>query len=344
MKNIMENPKVRKYFLIISVVTGVAVLDLWSKRWAEDNLATPNHLIPLFADSDYATVRDIIKHRFDDLSDTQLSGKIYKVKMGYEFSPEDKVFEIDQKIGDIIGFFAFDDGNLSKFARKLIRNQQFVMEKWLLKAKPSIDHAKAREIVRNELSEITLREYLSEELPHLNQEEIINTISNGLFPIFKDENKAGLNDPVARGDLYLIGEREIILINNHLDFSYAENPYGAWGILSNIDEGVRKFIFLLLSVAAMIVIIYVLIKPPSGNVVVLIALGSILGGAVGNVVDRLMLGYVVDFIHMYWGDYHWPRYNVADIGITIGALILLIFTSLKKQSPGSNTREKKSSK
>lgn len=54
------------------------------------------------------------------------------------------------------------------------------------------------------------------------------------------------------------------------------------------------------------------------------ALALVLGGALGNVWDRIMLGYVVDFIDLYYGDWHWPAFNIADSAITIGAVMLLI--------------------
>jgi signal peptidase II len=55
-----------------------------------------------------------------------------------------------------------------------------------------------------------------------------------------------------------------------------------------------------------------------------LALALVLGGAFGNVIDRLRLGYVVDFVHVYWRDYQWPDFNTADSAITIGVALLVI--------------------
>ena len=67
---------------------------------------------------------------------------------------------------------------------------------------------------------------------------------------------------------------------------------------------------------------------------VALAVALILGGAIGNLYDRITLGYVVDFLHFYWGDYHFPAFNIADTAISIGAglMILDIFRGDKKQS------------
>lgn len=55
-----------------------------------------------------------------------------------------------------------------------------------------------------------------------------------------------------------------------------------------------------------------------------IAIGLIVGGAIGNVIDRVVHGAVVDFLDLYWGSYHWPAFNVADSGITVGAILLVV--------------------
>tara|TARA_R110002072_G_scaffold101568_1_gene223649 strand:+ start:9829 stop:10377 length:549 start_codon:yes stop_codon:yes gene_type:complete len=67
---------------------------------------------------------------------------------------------------------------------------------------------------------------------------------------------------------------------------------------------------------------------------VALAVALILGGAIGNLYDRITLGYVVDFLHFYWGNYHFPAFNIADTAISIGAglMILDIFRGSKKQS------------
>jgi len=62
------------------------------------------------------------------------------------------------------------------------------------------------------------------------------------------------------------------------------------------------------------------------------SLALVLGGAVGNLIDRLAYGHVIDFIDLYWGQYHWPAFNVADSAITVGVLVLLL-TSLKSSGP-----------
>ena len=70
-------------------------------------------------------------------------------------------------------------------------------------------------------------------------------------------------------------------------------------------------------------IVWQLRKHP-GEKMFCLSLSSILGGAIGNVVDRLQHGYVVDFLDFYWGSSHFPAFNVADMGITLGAILLIL--------------------
>ena len=112
-----------------------------------------------------------------------------------------------------------------------------------------------------------------------------------------------------------------------LDFSYAENPAGAFSMLHDLDEDVRRVLFFVLSLVGLVAIGWLLWKPPAPGLLPMLAMGAILGGAIGNLADRLMLTYVVDFIHMYWKDWHWPRYNVADIGISVGVVLLVLISS-----------------
>lgn len=122
-----------------------------------------------------------------------------------------------------------------------------------------------------------------------------------------------------------MGTRDITLITNYLDFQYAENCGGAWGALHSVSESFRRPFFLLVTVAAIAFIVNLYRSLEKGQTATKWALPLVLGGAVGNLVDRVRLGYVVDFIHMHVKTrFHWPTYNVADIAITVGIGLLML--------------------
>lgn len=122
----------------------------------------------------------------------------------------------------------------------------------------------------------------------------------------------------------LKGNPPIDVIKGFFDFRYVENPGAAWGLLGSIDDSIRKPFFIVVSIVAIMFIIYFFIKIKKEQRLLSVAISLILGGAFGNFYDRVVNSYVVDFIHWFYKDYHWPTFNIADSAITCG-VILMIF-------------------
>ena len=118
-----------------------------------------------------------------------------------------------------------------------------------------------------------------------------------------------------------------------LHFSYAENPGIAFG---QLQEGgsFGRWALVGLAVAAGVCVLVYLFRSARTDDRVLGACALLLAGILGNLTDRARLGYVIDFIVLHAGDYHWPTFNIADASITIGALLLaydLIFSRRSTQ-------------
>ena len=125
------------------------------------------------------------------------------------------------------------------------------------------------------------------------------------------------------------------LIKGHLDFVLAKNRGGAWGLLQDTQEYVRKPFFLVVSAVAITFILSLYRRLQPTQHALRWGLPLVLGGALGNFVDRIRYSYVIDFIHahMTWGgkDHSWPTFNVADIAICVGVgLIALDMFGSKK--------------
>ena len=101
------------------------------------------------------------------------------------------------------------------------------------------------------------------------------------------------------------------------------NPGAAFGIMSGLPDGTRQIALAVTTVAALSCIMYFLARNLFESVWGRQALGLIVGGAIGNIIDRLRLGQVVDFLDFYVGQYHWPAFNMADSAICVGVAILL---------------------
>ena len=120
----------------------------------------------------------------------------------------------------------------------------------------------------------------------------------------------------------------IVVIPGVLNIVYTRNRGAAFGILSNAPDGIRELLLIGVSLAVMGMICWMLIQAIRGatpsTVWLRIALGLVLGGAAGNLFDRIVSGSVTDFSQVFIGSYEWPSFNVADSAITVGAVLLII--------------------
>jgi signal peptidase II len=116
----------------------------------------------------------------------------------------------------------------------------------------------------------------------------------------------------------------IRVLDSCFNIVHARNPGGAFSFLAGASEGFRSVFFLIASIVAIGVLFHILRTTPAGKRLLIFALAGLLGGALGNLIDRVRLGHVTDFLDVYWNGYHWPAFNVADSFITVGLCILVM--------------------
>ncbi|MBI2889779.1 MAG: signal peptidase II [Nitrospirae bacterium] len=110
-----------------------------------------------------------------------------------------------------------------------------------------------------------------------------------------------------------------------MNWTHIHNRGGAFGMFAGAArDGWGKKLFSAASLAALGFLLYLIVVTPPGVTHTLVALAAILGGAVGNLWDRLLQGYVVDFIDLHARGWHWPSFNVADMAITVGIAFVLL--------------------
>lgn len=122
----------------------------------------------------------------------------------------------------------------------------------------------------------------------------------------------------------------ITVVPGFFNLSHVHNPGGAFGFLAGDPSIIRHYLFLLAAAVALGLILYFYEQTPATHRYLKMALALIFGGAIGNMIDRLRFGEVVDYLDFYWGVYHWPTFNVADSGVTIGVVIFLLHIVLRK--------------
>jgi len=126
----------------------------------------------------------------------------------------------------------------------------------------------------------------------------------------------------------------IEIVEGFFAITYIRNPGAAFGFLADLSEDFRVYFFIIVSVAALIFLSVFFYKTRQEDVWTQVGLSMVGGGAIGNLVDRLRLGEVIDFLDFSIGSYHWPAFNVADssISIGLGCLILQLFLRSKLES------------
>ncbi len=121
------------------------------------------------------------------------------------------------------------------------------------------------------------------------------------------------------------------VIGGFFNIVHVRNPGAAFGFLASAPPLFRYLFFIAVTVAAIVLILHYLhasrIEEPS----LISALALILAGAVGNLVDRIRFGEVVDFLDIFIGSHHWPAFNVADSAITVGSVILMAVLIQKRK-------------
>ena len=123
----------------------------------------------------------------------------------------------------------------------------------------------------------------------------------------------------------------VTVIPNLLDFRYVQNTGAAFGFLNSADIPFKAALMTAVALFALIAIAIYASHLSSEEPLAKLGLASILGGATGNLIDRIMHGYVIDFIDWHWyNDFTWPTFNIADSAISVGVVLLLI-SSFKQE-------------
>lgn len=118
--------------------------------------------------------------------------------------------------------------------------------------------------------------------------------------------------------------RNIPIVPGFFDLTFVLNPGAAFSLFATLPEWIRNPFFILISVAAAVLIVAYRSRYLRENRLASVSLALILGGAIGNLIDRLRYGVVVDFLDAHIYQYHWPIFNVADSAISVGVTLLFI--------------------
>ena len=128
------------------------------------------------------------------------------------------------------------------------------------------------------------------------------------------------------------GGPSIPVIDGFWSWQLAKNHGAAFSLLAEAG-GWQRWFFTVLAIGISALLIHWLRKMPRAYWREALPFALIIGGAIGNLIDRLRFGYVVDFVHWYWRDFSWPIFNVADSVIVVGAVLLVVASLLPQRAP-----------
>jgi signal peptidase II len=131
-----------------------------------------------------------------------------------------------------------------------------------------------------------------------------------------------------------LGEFEVTSVFPVLDITLMHNVGAAFSFLAGASGWQRWFFILLSSGVSVALTVWLLRLPRTARSLLALGLSLVLGGALGNVIDRIRLGSVVDFIHFHWNQAYFPAFNVADSAITVGAACLLLDALFEQKRGG----------
>ena len=129
------------------------------------------------------------------------------------------------------------------------------------------------------------------------------------------------------------------VIPGFFNLAHVLNKGAAFGFLNRHDTDWQIWFFVAVTIFAVGFIYYLLTTADKGDRFFIWGLGLVLGGALGNLIDRIRIGFVVDFLDFYVGEYHWPAFNVADIAITCGAFCVIVSMYVKNRREGGKNAQ-----
>lgn len=116
----------------------------------------------------------------------------------------------------------------------------------------------------------------------------------------------------------------VVVIDGFFNLTYVQNPGAAFGLFRDLEPAIRTPFFTVVSIVAFIILFYLFYHTSADDWKERMVLALIAGGAMGNIIDRVLFGWVTDFIQVYYKSYYWPSFNVADSCISVGVFLLFL--------------------
>ena len=342
---------VPKYLVLVLVVGLMVVADQWTKRWAADSLAAYNHPLSIVVTEAEAgqSLEALVAGRFPDLAeDAAEVVQRYVQETVAAPAPLDPAASPFSSLPTEHGartpaaYHVYPDGDLSRSPRVVRTSIKVLVERWLHFVLSDRPREETRALATSAFADIRLDDFLAERVPGLDKHEVVVALEAGhVVPVQRGLGSLTADRVVRAGERYLLYDRTIDVIPGFWRYEYKENPGAAWGILGTASPMFRRAFLAGVSILASLAVLVIFVRLGRDHWSAIFAFSFILSGAVGNLIDRLQTGLVIDFVDWYVKGAHWPTFNVADIGISVGVAALVIEMLFVKSSPFAAHKEKK---
>jgi len=301
------SPRFPRWGLFV-IALLVLVADLWTKDWAVQNLANARHPMIVTAAGGESPVQAFAARGVTsaELDKAANNGLLVGLKRAQGLDPQQVLQE-----GEGIELY-FPSGTHLPGPRRVRLSPEHAGE--------TLAAAVAREVL-------------------VDQDEAAALIKEVAMRASSVARQPELAWSLQGADAVALGDRDIVVVDGFFHFVYAENFGAAWSFLSTAPAAIRVTLFVLMALGASIALSWWLARGNLPSTWTALALAGVLGGAVGNLIDRVRYGAVVDFVFNFIvldGEIKgWPVYNVADIGISCGVIALAIELLTQRDVPGT---------
>jgi signal peptidase II len=184
---------------------------------------------------------------------------------------------------------------------------------------------------------MTLEEFVKTKYPSLDEGDALRVTSSAT----RGGERLRATDALAQDDKVAFNHLTRTVVDGYFDYQYARNPGAAWSFLANQSETFRKWFFGTTGIVALIAMgIFIAISKWKNQKLTILTLACIMGGALGNMIDRFRMGYVIDFISWHVGEHYWPTFNIADVFVTGGIALLIIDLFVNHKEDDKNKADK----
>jgi signal peptidase II len=329
----MKHPPVSRMVLFVGLALVVAALDLGSKEWADLRLAADDHPLPALVPPEWdgKPLGEFARVAFPFASTAELDAALARGQLTVapprpaDLAADLKPYGADDGAPRWAGLYVFHRRDFTRAPRVIPLNDRPHLLRWLGPWYAGLDREALVSKARAALGELPLARLLALRDPNLaDREELLPELVRDYTVPFVGGPRPTSASVVHTGELVLMNERVVDLVPGLFRFLYRENPNGAWGFLHWLPEGVRGTLLTVFHLLAMGVIGVLFWRMEYRRRLEAVVLACIFGGAIGNLVDRFRYTFVIDFMDMYVKGNHWPTYNVADIAITLGVVVLFL--------------------